>query len=298
MQIRVMTYNIHGWRTAHGAPNLDAVAQVIVRGGADIIGLNEVFHPRPVGADADQPALAQLAERLGFHFVFGPCIRWPATDTLPASSYGNALLSRWPIIASAAHHLTPIEGIEDRGLLEGRILLPDGRTFTTYVTHLDYKSEANRLVQLRAVRSWTVRDRNRPHVLMGDFNAINPWDYEGRAEALDAVAQQPTVAHMALGVAGTGGSAGKGPQLIDAVQKAGYVDAFSRFGPRGETTFLLSPQPLRIDYIFVSTPLLPYLKDCCILPPSGPSPFDPSPADAEATDHASDHAPVLAHLEL
>lgn len=282
MNISVMTYNIHGWRTAEGAPNLDAVTQIIANSGADIVGLNEVFHPRPVEGSQGQPALAVLADRLGFHFVFGPCIRWPATDTLPASSYGNALISRWPIIASAAHHLTPIPNLEDRGLLEGRILLSDGRTFTTYVTHLDYSSEANRLEQLRAVRSWTVRDRSRPHVVMGDFNAINPWEYEGRAEALAAVAAQPKAAHMALGVNGSGD--GKGPQVVERMHKANYQDAYSLFGQPGQSTFLLSPQPLRIDYIFASAPLVPHLTGCRIL--------------SEAADiNASDHVPVLATLD-
>ncbi len=191
MHMRVMTYNVHGWRTPWGQPNLTAVPRVIADSGADIVGLNEVFHPRVVEGSEGLPALQALAQALGFYFVFGPCMRWPATDTLPESSYGNALISRWPIIASAAHHLTPIDGLEQRGLLEGRILLPDGRTFTAYVTHLDYTDEANRLVQLRAVRSWTVRDRSRPHVVMGDFNAINLWDYAGRDDAFAALAAQP-----------------------------------------------------------------------------------------------------------
>ncbi len=130
MHMRVMTYNVHGWLTPGGQPNLDAVHRVIADSGADIVGLNEVFHPRIAEGSDGKPILQALAQQLGFHYVFGPCMGWPATDTLPESSYGNALLSRWPIIASAAHHLTPIDGLEQRGLLEGRILLPDGRTFT------------------------------------------------------------------------------------------------------------------------------------------------------------------------
>ena len=142
--IKIVTYNIHGWRTANGKPNLDGVTDVLRAIDADIIGLNEVYYPRVVQGDA-RPALEALAARLGMHFVFGPCLRWPAEKDMPADAYGNALLSRWPIIASSAHHLTAKEedkegvlaGREQRGLLEGRILLPEGRTFTVYVTHLD-----------------------------------------------------------------------------------------------------------------------------------------------------------------
>ena len=281
MHMRVMTYNVHGWRTPGGKPNLDALSRVIRESGADIVGLNEVFHPRVVEGGGELPALQALAQGLGFYFVFGPCMRWPATDTLPESSYGNALLSRWPIIASAAHHLTPIDGLEMRGLLEGRILLPDGRTFTAYVTHLDYTDEANRLVQLRALRSWTVRDRSRPHLVMGDFNAINLWDYAGREDAFAALAAQPMSAHMA---AGTNGSAKDGPQVVAQMEKAGYVDAFTRFGTPGQTSFLLSPEPMRIDYIFASAPLLPHITGCRIL--------------TEMADYdASDHLPVMAEID-
>ena len=182
--MRVLTYNIHGWRTVAGLPNLDGVAQVIASTNADLVGLNEVFYPRRV-AESTQPALEALAARLGMHFVFGPCLRWPAQDDMPADAYGNALLSRWPILASAAHHLTPIPDKEQRGLLEARIALPTGKTFTAYVTHLDHRDEDDRLIQLRGLRTWTIRDRNRPHLIMGDFNAISKWDFATRSGAAE-----------------------------------------------------------------------------------------------------------------
>ena len=162
--MKILTYNIHGWRTIEGHPNLDGLAKVIAETEADINGLNEVFYPRKIEShklDANRPALEALAAHLEMHFVFGPCLRWPAQDQMPADAYGNALLSRWPIIASASHHLTPVEGKEQRGLLEGRILLPSKQTFTAYVTHLDSRDEETRLIQLRALRSWTVPDRHR-----------------------------------------------------------------------------------------------------------------------------------------
>ncbi len=57
--MRVVTYNIHGWRTTDDRPNLDLVASVLADTQADIIGLNEVFYPR--GGGANEPALAALA---------------------------------------------------------------------------------------------------------------------------------------------------------------------------------------------------------------------------------------------
>ncbi|MBX2998121.1 MAG: endonuclease/exonuclease/phosphatase family protein [Caldilineaceae bacterium] len=280
MLARLLTYNIRGWRTLANEFNLEAVAQVIADTGADIVALNEVFHPQRK-ADNRLPenttALAYLAQRLDMHYVFGPCLRWPATQDLPEHSYGNALLSRWPIIASAAHHLTPVEGKEQRGLLEGRILLPDNRTFTVYVTHLDHTDEAARMTQLRALRSWTIRDRNRPHVVMGDFNAIHSWDYEGRSAALETLADHPNGGPMM--------NNNPGPQVIPQMEKAGYTDALRQCGESGQGTFIPAADPLRIDYIWLSEPLASAARRAQIWTEA---------AGAEA----SDHRPVLVELDL
>lgn len=276
--MRILTFNIHGWRTAEGAPNWQQVAHVIRTTGADVVGLNEVYYPKFDSDVKDSyshlPLLGRVADDLGMHTAFGPCLRWPATDQMPEKSYGNGLLSRWPIIASAAHHLTPVPGKEQRGLLEGRILLPNDRTFTAYVTHLDHTDEATRLVQLRALRTWTVRDRNRPHVVMGDFNAISPRDFAQRQDDL----RQLLGAHLPAG-----------PRLEDAMQvipqmeKAGYVDALAAAGQPVPGTFIPAAVPLRIDYIFLSGPLAPSLRSAQV--------WQEAPGE-----EASDHRPVLVDI--
>lgn len=275
--MRLVTYNIHGWRTAQGRPNLDAVGEVLAATRGDIIGLNEVFYPRVVNGDS-RPALEALADRLGMHFVFGPCLRWPAQDNMPGDAYGNALLSRWPILASAAHHLTPVPDKEQRGLLEARIALPNGRAFTIYVTHLDHTSEEARLVQLRALRTWTVRDRNRPHAVVGDFNAIAAWDHAAAPDGLGHLARTPkgqNLAHAAQG----------GPQVVGQMLKAGYVDAYAQVGAPGAQSYIAEIDPvIRIDYIFLSASLAPALTECEI--------WQEAPGQ-----EASDHRPVVAEFD-
>lgn len=279
--MRIVTYNIRGWRTLDGEPNLHQLIAALQTIGGDVVGLNEVFYPRAVAGES-RPALAMLAEALGMHYVFGPCLRWPVQDDMPATAYGNAILSRWPVIASAAHHLTSKEedpqGLllqrEQRGLLEARILLPGGQTLTVYQTHLDHHGETTRAIQLRIARTWLVRDRNRPHLVMGDFNTVNPWDFAADPQAL---AQVTAVDH--------------GPRLCPVaelqaapqMEKAGYVDLYQRFGAPGARTFLPSPQPLRVDFIFASQTLAPHVTGCAIWP------------DA---DGVSDHRPVYADLTL
>jgi endonuclease/exonuclease/phosphatase family metal-dependent hydrolase len=282
--MRILTYNIHGWKTTDGRPNLDGVARVIEQSGADIVGLNEVFYPRAVEG-ASGPALEALAARLGMHFVFGPCLRWPAQDDLPADAYGNALLSRWPILASAAHHLTPKEedakgvlaGKEQRGLLEARILLSGGERFTVYVTHLDHTDEEARLVQLRVARTWLGRDRHRPHLLMGDFNTLSPWDLENTPGVAERLQQRAKGGPM------LGGE--KGPRVVTQLEREGYVDLGRHFSTPGAQSFIpATDPPIRIDYLFASKVLAPHARACAIIqePPG---------------EEASDHRPVLAEID-
>jgi endonuclease/exonuclease/phosphatase family metal-dependent hydrolase len=215
--MKVLTYNVHGWLTPDGsASNVDLLATILSTVGADLIGLNEVFHPwtTPFG-----PALTILAQRLGMSYAFAPALSAVAND-IP---YGNALLSRWPILAYASHHLAPTVSYGRRGLLEARVALPDGLPFTLYITHLDHRSEPIRQEQWASANTWLLRDRGRPHLLMGDFNALAAVDYAA-PEALDRLrvyqsAQGwPTPAF----------------DLVAQVLKAGYVDAFDRagLGPR------------------------------------------------------------------
>lgn len=280
--MRIVTYNIHGWRTVDDEPNLTGVTGTLLALKPDIVGLNEVYYPRVV-AGSDKPALEALAERLQMHFVFGPCLRWPAQDDMPADAYGNALLSRWPIAANAAHHLTSkeedpqrlLDAKEQRGLLEGRILLPNGDTFTAYSVHLDHTDEEVRSIQLRVARSWLGRDRNRAHVVMGDFNAISLWDFADRDADLDTLSAHSTGHNLTNRPAG--------PQVIAQMEKAGYVDLYRQFNAPGERSYIRSQTAIRIDYIFAGGPLAGKATGCGIW--------------LEA-DEVSDHRPVWADFEL
>lgn len=280
--MRIVTYNIHGWRTADNQPNHAAVGDVLAALDADIIGLNEVYYPRRAPG-SDTPALEALAQRLGMHFVFGPCLRWPAQNDMPAEAYGNAVLSRWPILANAAHHLTSkeedpqrlLDAKEQRGLLEARIELPGGQPFTAYSIHLDHTDEEVRSIQLRVARTWLGRDRSRPHVVMGDFNAISLWDFAERAAGLDELSAHHSGHNLTNRPAG--------PQVIAQMEKAGYVDLYRQFNAPGERSYTTGATAIRIDYIFASPALAAEATGCGIW--------------LEA-DGVSDHRPVWAEFEL
>lgn len=269
--MRVLTYNIHGWRDAGGQIDAARLARIIRASRADIVALNEVFHPlTPPGQT--RPALDLLADELGMTAAFGVALT-PQFAFAPLASYGNALLTRYPLLAHAGHHLTFIEGHEQRGLLEARVLLPDGRTpFSVYVTHLDHLSEAVRVQQVSAMAQWTVRDRERPHLLLGDFNTLAPSDF----------AADPAALHALRASAAFGRLAGEGMEVVPRLLRRGYVDAQAA---SAAPTFPADDPVVRIDYIWAAAPLAPALRWC-------------RRWTTEDTAVASDHLPVLAEFEL
>ena len=266
--MRILTYNIHGWRIAEDMLNLDGVATVIAASGADVIGLNEVFHP---GQGADGTPLADLAARLGMRYVFAPTL--PAPGAVSHPPYGNALLSRWPIQAFAAHHLPPAISYGQRGLLEARLALPSGRSLTVYVTHLDHRREELRLAQWEAANAWLQRDRGRPHLLLGDFNALAASDYTGEGALERLIAYQ-----LAQGW--------PSPRfdLVDQVLKAGYVDAQKHLNANLAPSFPAAAPERRIDYIFLPQVMAGALRTCACF-------------DSPEARGASDHLPVLSDLD-
>jgi endonuclease/exonuclease/phosphatase family metal-dependent hydrolase len=268
--VRVLTYNVHGWQRPEGGVNVELVAQTIAATAADVVGLNEVFYPE---GNSTSPALERLAAQLGMHYAFGAT---QPTDPQKHPPYGNALLSRWPIMAHAAHHLTPVVSYGKRGLLECRILSPSLGALTVYVTHLDHRLEQIRLEQWSAANTWLLRDRNRPHLVLGDFNALAETDYpdteaQARLAAYQAERGWPTPAF----------------DLVGQVLKAGYLDSFVSAGHASGAgaTFPAEAPERRIDYIFVPAMWGAALK-CC-----SPIASDPAPI-------ASDHLPVLAEIHV
>src|SRR5439155_6544086 len=88
---------------------------------------------------------------------------------------GNAILSRWPIVARADWPLPVPPGESGRSLLYALIDAPFGKV-PVFVTHLSWKFHEGEW-RCRQVRELDDRAREKlgegtyPGVLMGDFNA-------------------------------------------------------------------------------------------------------------------------------
>lgn len=170
MKLKVMTYNIqHGNVHLGSGIDLTKVAEVVRQSGADVIGLNEV---RGRGESSGYFAQAEaLAAGLNYHCYFGRSIYVNGSDP-----YGNAVLSRYPIVeAGVARIPAPTvknEGAyyEPRSICRCVIETPSKqKRLAVYATHFGLTREELPGAVSKALA--LSEQEPYPHVLMGDFNA-------------------------------------------------------------------------------------------------------------------------------
>jgi endonuclease/exonuclease/phosphatase family metal-dependent hydrolase len=160
----IVTYNIHRGRGMDRRVNLDRIADVLRETGGDVIGLQEVV--RATGeARADQAAY--LASVLDMNLVMGE------TRPYQNGTYGNAVLTRLPIIGSARCDLS-IERREPRGCLRVDIAI-GGAAVHLFNLHLGLRMrERSRQLHLLGDFIDVTDPRRGPRVLVGDFNEWHP----------------------------------------------------------------------------------------------------------------------------
>jgi endonuclease/exonuclease/phosphatase family metal-dependent hydrolase len=146
--------------------DLPRLAKLLASVDADVICLQEV--DRRFGArseDVDQALL--LSRALDMQLAWGPAIDEPRPGEDSRRQYGNALLSRLPILISDVHPLPG--GGEPRSALRTMIEL-DGGTLWVTATHLTTRSAPERAEQVAALAALHT-DSMATGVLVGDFNA-------------------------------------------------------------------------------------------------------------------------------
>src|SRR3954449_12331878 len=144
--VRLVTFNTHhgvGEDERHDLPRL---AKVLASADADVICLQEVDrHFGDRSEDVDQALL--LSRALDMQLAWGPAIDRPGEAEEP-QQYGNALLSRLPILISDVHPLPG--GGEQRSALRTLVEL-DGGTLWVTTTHLSRRGGKERAEQLAVV---------------------------------------------------------------------------------------------------------------------------------------------------
>jgi endonuclease/exonuclease/phosphatase family metal-dependent hydrolase len=162
--VRLLTFNVHHGVGDDGRHDLGRLASLLAATGADVICLQEV--DRHYGARSEGVDQALLLSRaLDMQLAWGPAIDRPGTPE--RRQYGNALLSRLPILASDVHPL-PGDG-EPRSALRTRVELGGGALWVT-TTHLSSRSAGERAAQAAAVAGLHTGPAE-VGVVVGDLNA-------------------------------------------------------------------------------------------------------------------------------
>jgi endonuclease/exonuclease/phosphatase family metal-dependent hydrolase len=279
------TYNIHYGVGADGKYDVARIADAVAQ--ADIVSIQEAVAGWPQSEFADQTA--EIASRLNRYRWYHGAMESDAStvggDGRIANrrrSFGNAVISRWPIAWARGHLLPKTQLVErfdlQRGFVEAAIDMPAG-PLRVYSVHLSHLGPQQRLPQVRALMDAVVNaertgatwdgtagdtfmfqerrpDVPRPAILAGDFN-FTP-----------AHPEYPLV----CGDMSNYGRLGTAMHLADAWIAAGNseeeVNSFPREG--------------RIDHVFVTHDLAPKVRKAWI----------------DYGTNASDHWPVFVEFDL
>ncbi len=206
--VRIMTYNLHNGFNADGYLDMEALARVIEESHPDIVALQEISRGWVISGRLDM--LTWLSQRLNMPYVFGP-----TADAL----WGNAILSRYPIVEYKNFELPPRDLFILRGFTAAIVDLGNGdslQVITTHYHHLVDDSDIRQLQTPVIVDFWNNAQRS---VILGDLNA------------------EPDAPEIVL------------------LREAGLVDALAGAQPTSAYTYHSSGLYQRIDYIWVSPDL-------------------------------------------
>lgn len=157
---RVATYNVHGCIGRDGRHDPNRVAKVIEELDADVVALQEFTYPGTVALETRTPVVLTALDRY-------QCALGPTRQTLSDEWFGNALLTRHPIVD--VHRLDiSIERRERRGALAATIDV-GGTLLHVLAAHLGLRIPERRF-QVRRILEYLDSVRNEFFVVLGDFN--------------------------------------------------------------------------------------------------------------------------------
>jgi endonuclease/exonuclease/phosphatase family metal-dependent hydrolase len=206
--VRVMTFNIHNGFDTQGWLGLEAIARTIEQQQPDVVALQEAARGWVIDGSTD--ALSWLSLRLDMPFVWDPTA---------GPLWGNAILSRFPVIQSETFPLPTADLLLRRGFVRARLDVGRGQTLDVLATHYHHVMDGSavRVQESQViVDAWAGAPRT---VIAGDMNAV-PGDPE-----------------------------------IEMLRAAGLVEAVAVAGLTPGYTFDSTKPYQRIDYIWLSPDL-------------------------------------------
>ena len=290
----VSTYNIQWGKGRDGVVDLARIARTVAE--ADVIGLQEVERNWREMEHADQvQRLAELFPDRYLYFAPSVDICGSRLGAGGRRQYGLLVISRWPVLTARSYPLPsyPVHGfLNDSSILLETVIGHPAGPFRFYVTHLNYVSERQRLLQSQlildivadaplqggpitgpgvpaseygadwiAIQKDDVPSMPRPAIVLGDFNMMP---------------SSPEYALLAGPV---------GPDYGRLAEQGLFADALTLAGV-GESEGITYPandieQAKRIDHIFVTLEFAGLVRRAWI----------------DEAAEASDHQPVYAEIE-
>jgi len=158
VDLRIVTYNVHRCRGLDRLTRPDRIAEVLRAIEPDVVALQEVVGPGPRGANQAE----LLGAMLGMASVMAP------TRLYRSHQYGNALLSRFPIVHHTQHDLT-WKTCEPRAC-QRTDLLVQNRLLHVFNVHLGTAHRERQHQAARLAGHVTDRRLRGPRLVLGDFN--------------------------------------------------------------------------------------------------------------------------------
>lgn len=165
MKLKIMTYNIYSGKNLAKELNVEFAASVIRGVQPAFVTLNEVRCRTADVGPIDQSN--EIGRLTGYYPVFGKAI-----DVL-GGDYGNAILTRLPLLEHEVIHIPDPETRAYTGHYEHRVILrcvldAGEKKLTVLCTHFGLNSDEQQLA-VKAVLDIAAKESN-PVLLMGDLN--------------------------------------------------------------------------------------------------------------------------------
>ncbi len=168
--LRILCYNIHYGQGMDGKYDVARLAAVISNAKPDLVALQEVDVGVKRSGRVHQ--LQRLGELTGMAVRFGP------TQHYEGGLFGNAVMTRLPILDVAIHPLPYTEATErkvtyPRGAIAVTVKGPDGKPLRFISTHFQHNVEEDRVAEAGAINTLFAGDEDTtPTILAGDMNAL------------------------------------------------------------------------------------------------------------------------------
>ena len=162
VDLTIVTYNIHHGEGVDELYSAIRIARTLEQYKPDLVALQEV----DMGTNRTEGDLQVeiIANHLGMFHVFGKTIDYLGGE------YGNAILSKYPIISTQNTDISPEITSERRGLL--RVTIDIGfRTLKFYSTHFGIMDEEQNYHSKRLGKVFKLMMNKEPVIFCGDLNA-------------------------------------------------------------------------------------------------------------------------------